>query len=215
PVTKPGGESRMPMIAWAVTLLPQPDSPRMARVSPASRWKLTPFTACATPARVRNSTWRSTTSSGGAEASAPGTAPNASTAMSVALLALMSVAISTSPQPRVEGVAQGVADQDERQHRAEQQPGREQQQAGVLEEQCLVLSDHDAPGDRRRLQADAEEGQGRLRGHERAEQDGGVDQHRRHRVREDVLEHQAPVLGAERLRRLHIVEVLRGEHVAP
>src|SRR5690606_42126941 len=65
-------------------------------------------------------------------------------------ISLMSVAISTSPQPRVEGVAQGVADQDERQHRAEQQPGREQQQAGVLEEQCLVLSDHDAPGDRRR-----------------------------------------------------------------
>ena len=30
-----GGMSRMPMIAWAVTDLPEPDSPRTARVSPA------------------------------------------------------------------------------------------------------------------------------------------------------------------------------------
>ncbi len=34
PVTNPGGVSRIPMIAWAVTLLPEPDSPSTARVSP-------------------------------------------------------------------------------------------------------------------------------------------------------------------------------------
>ncbi len=36
PVMCPGGVSRMPMIAWAVTDLPEPDSPSTARVSPAS-----------------------------------------------------------------------------------------------------------------------------------------------------------------------------------
>ncbi len=34
PLITAGGVSRMPMIAWAVTDLPDPDSPRMATVSP-------------------------------------------------------------------------------------------------------------------------------------------------------------------------------------
>ena len=51
------------MIACAVTDLPDPDSPRMASVSPSSQVKLTPLTALATPSRVRNSTCRSSTSS--------------------------------------------------------------------------------------------------------------------------------------------------------
>ena len=33
PLTTAGGTSRMPMIAWAETDLPEPDSPRIARVS--------------------------------------------------------------------------------------------------------------------------------------------------------------------------------------
>ncbi len=57
------------MIACAVTDLPQPDSPRMPRVSPALSEKLTLFTAWAMPSRVWNSTWRSSTSSSGAEVS--------------------------------------------------------------------------------------------------------------------------------------------------
>ena len=36
PVMTAGGESRMPMIAWAETDLPDPDSPRIARVSPSA-----------------------------------------------------------------------------------------------------------------------------------------------------------------------------------
>ncbi|RPK51198.1 hypothetical protein EES40_04380 [Streptomyces sp. ADI93-02] len=35
PLIRPGGMSRMPMIAWAVTDLPEPDSPSTARVSPS------------------------------------------------------------------------------------------------------------------------------------------------------------------------------------
>ncbi|CAM5658391.1 hypothetical protein SBADM41S_05081 [Streptomyces badius] len=36
PVIFPGGMSRMPMTAWAVTDLPEPDSPRTASVSPSA-----------------------------------------------------------------------------------------------------------------------------------------------------------------------------------
>ena len=35
----------MPMMAWAVTLLPEPDSPRIARVSPWCSTKFMPLTA--------------------------------------------------------------------------------------------------------------------------------------------------------------------------
>ena len=51
------------MIAWAVTDLPEPDSPSTARVSPASRWYDTPLITRATPSLVRNSTCRSRNSS--------------------------------------------------------------------------------------------------------------------------------------------------------
>ena len=42
---RPGGCGTRPMIDSAVTLLPQPDSPTMASVRPASTAKLTPSTA--------------------------------------------------------------------------------------------------------------------------------------------------------------------------
>jgi hypothetical protein len=48
-VIRPGGMSRMPMTAWALTLLPEPDSPRMASVSPDWRYQLTSRTACTVP----------------------------------------------------------------------------------------------------------------------------------------------------------------------
>ncbi|CAM3527945.1 hypothetical protein STSO111631_22415 [Stackebrandtia soli] len=54
------------MMACAVTLLPEPDSPTIARVCPSDSSKLTPLTALATPSRVWNSTWRSSTSNRGA-----------------------------------------------------------------------------------------------------------------------------------------------------
>ena len=51
-----------PMIAWLVTLLPEPDSPTMASVWLRSRLKLTPSTAWTMPSSVGNSTLRSVTS---------------------------------------------------------------------------------------------------------------------------------------------------------
>jgi hypothetical protein len=52
----------MPMMACAVTDLPEPDSPRIASVSPWYRSKDTPLMALATPSSVWNSTNRSSTS---------------------------------------------------------------------------------------------------------------------------------------------------------
>ena len=44
------------MIAWAVTDLPEPDSPRIARDSPWRSSNETPLIAVATPSGVWNST---------------------------------------------------------------------------------------------------------------------------------------------------------------
>ena len=46
----------------AVTVLPEPDSPTMPRVSSRSSVKLTPFTALTTPAWVKKCVLRSVTS---------------------------------------------------------------------------------------------------------------------------------------------------------
>jgi len=45
-----GGMGLSAMTVCTVTLLPLPLSPTMASVSPRSRWKLTPRTACTSPA---------------------------------------------------------------------------------------------------------------------------------------------------------------------
>src|SRR5680860_1373523 len=101
----------MPMMACAVTDLPEPDSPRMARVSPGSRSKLTPLTALATPSRVRNSTCRFSTSRTGVLGSS---LPRPVSAELVVLI--VSWVIAGSPKLRVEGVAESVAEQHEGEH---------------------------------------------------------------------------------------------------
>jgi len=50
--TRAGGEGRRRRIDCAVTLLPQPDSPTTASVSPGAMEKDTPSTARTTPSRV-------------------------------------------------------------------------------------------------------------------------------------------------------------------
>src|SRR6185436_12788171 len=59
---------RSPMRARNVTLLPDPDSPRMPSTSPAARSKLTPFTACTVRSRLAKVTRRSRTDTTGAVA---------------------------------------------------------------------------------------------------------------------------------------------------
>src|SRR5665647_2360369 len=52
-----------PVIVWVATLLPDPDSPTIAKVVPLATSNDSPRTARTTPSRVSNSTWRSRTSS--------------------------------------------------------------------------------------------------------------------------------------------------------
>jgi len=44
------GSGNSLIIAFDVTVFPQPDSPTIAKVSPLSRWKSTPLTAFTSPA---------------------------------------------------------------------------------------------------------------------------------------------------------------------
>jgi hypothetical protein len=63
PTMRPGGQAISRRIDIAVTLLPQPDSPTTASVSPASTWIDTPSTARVMPSRVKNQVRRSWISS--------------------------------------------------------------------------------------------------------------------------------------------------------
>src|SRR3954467_8759869 len=63
PAMRPGGCGTSPMMESAVTLLPQPDSPTMPSVRPASSSKLTPSTARNSPASVAKCVLRFLTSS--------------------------------------------------------------------------------------------------------------------------------------------------------
>src|SRR5690606_14083382 len=60
---RPGGVGMRRITDRLVTDLPEPDSPTTARVSPRSRWKLTPSTALTVPSAVSKYVLRSTTSS--------------------------------------------------------------------------------------------------------------------------------------------------------
>ena len=67
---RPGGLGISRMMDSAVMLLPQPDSPTTAKVSPRPTEKDTSLTAVTTPCRVKNSVFRPETSSTGTLAAA-------------------------------------------------------------------------------------------------------------------------------------------------
>src|SRR5690625_4761589 len=184
----PGGLSTMPMIAWAVTLLPDPDSPRTARVWPSWAVEERPVPARATPSRGRNSTCRFSASSSGAEVSADG----------AGFGSVMVTSSSASAQLGVEGVAQRVTHHDEGEYGQPHEDRREEHQVGVGEDAGLGRRELQAPGDRGQLDAHPEEGQGGLGGDDEPDEHRGVDDHRRERVGQNVLTHDAQVPGAER-----------------
>ena len=136
------------MMACAVTDLPEPDSPRMASVSPSCEVE-------------RHAVDRLGDAVAGAE-------------LDVQVVDLEQrwvaygggdVTGAPSPQLRVEGVADGVAEHDERQHR--RRTGRRRGRTACAARPAGTgprVGDRDAPGDDRRLQADAQEGQRRLGG---------------------------------------------------
>jgi hypothetical protein len=93
-----GGFGNNRMIASAVNDLPQPDSPTMARVSPAETVSDRPSTAGNTPRRVNNDTCRSSI-----ERIGVGTA-------------LLPMIISAIPQLGVKRIVEAIAHKVEREH---------------------------------------------------------------------------------------------------
>src|SRR5437016_1801842 len=113
------------MSAMAVTLFPDPDSPRMASVSPGARSKLTPLTARTTPSGVGNSTCRSRTArSAASTGSASGERSSATDTTGLT-------------ETGVEGIAERISHEDEGQHRQAEEQAGEQQQVGRLQHTVL------------------------------------------------------------------------------
>src|SRR5689334_17375130 len=107
---RPGGDGTKRSTESAVTLLPQPDSPTTARVSPAPTSKETPSTARTTPSRVKKCVRRS------------------SMARSGAFNGRVSHA---ARKPGIERIAQAVADQVHRQHGQRQEDAGEDDEIGL------------------------------------------------------------------------------------
>src|SRR5215204_7587538 len=177
---KAGGVSKIPMIACAVTDLPDPDSPRMASVSPWWSSNDTPLIALATPSRVRNSTCNSSTSS-----KRPPTGSHRPCVSRISTSAFPPVPIDVDipaslTQSGIESVADDVAQHDEGEHGEGQEHAGEQQHVrrGSDQADARGLRDLDAPGDGRRLQSDPKEGQRRLDGDVGAEVDRRDHNHR-------------------------------------
>ena len=70
--------------------------------------------------------------------------------------------------------------------------------------------EHVAPGGLRRLRAQAEEAQRQFQQHRIGEGDGRLDQQRRHHIRQDLADHDAPVAHADGARR---IDILLAQHV--
>jgi len=104
---RPGGEAISRRMESEVTVLPQPDSPTTASVSPGSTEKETPSTARTTPSRVKKWVFRPSISSRGA-----------ALGIGVTLGMLVgSLDSHVAGKARVERVAQAVADKIDRQYR--------------------------------------------------------------------------------------------------
>ncbi len=136
------------MIERVVTLLPQPDSPTRPRISPRSTWKSTPSTARTRPSRVLNDVRRPLTSSSRSPRGrrwrwAPG---GTSSSMIVSSSAGPSgracrrrrVDRRSSVEPRVERVAQAVAEQVEAEHVERDRDAGEEDQVRRREDQVAL-----------------------------------------------------------------------------
>src|SRR4051812_34537755 len=178
PVMCAGGESKIRSTARACTVLPEPDSPSTARISPLPSSYVTPSTALTTPSSVWNSTCRSSTVRTGS-------------------------AIATE-ELRVHGVTQRLAEQDERADQQAQEQRRPEHQVRVLGEPRVGDGELQPPRDRRQSQADAEERQARLGADRAADDVRGEHEHRRDPVRQDVATEDPSAAGAHRARRAHV-----------
>src|SRR5947207_25612 len=175
-VIRPGSGTSL-RIESAVIVLPQPDSPTMPSVSPASMCSETPSTARTTPREVKNCVCRSSTCS----RIWPNLTPE-----------LLWLALHT----RVERVAQPVAHKREREHGERHRDAGEDHLARVSEDSTVSVLDHHPPARLRRPDADAQEAQRRLgedrcRDAERQRHDHGTERVG-HQVLDDELERRRP-----------------------
>src|SRR2546423_1366396 len=197
------------MIASAVTLLPDPDSPTTASTSPGMREKVSPRTAWTTPSTVGKSTLRSVTASSGASADSSmpssSTEPESRASLSCSGSATTAGTPASRPHPRlggVEGIPEAVADEVDAEH------DHDDEEAGEVEQPRPggrgLLPDRNQLAERRvrRLDAEADVGERGLG------KDGGRHDQRRidddgtHGVRQQVPEDDAPVGRPQRAGRL-------------
>src|SRR4051812_28807487 len=181
---RPGGMGIRPSSASVETLLPEPDSPTIPRISPGKSSYETPSTAWTIPSSVLNSTARSSIARSGS-----GTHP---------------------PLLRVECVPEAVADEVHAEHDQDDQQAREDRQPPLRGIVLPVVDEHAERRGRRR-DAEAEEGEGSLSQDRHAHRQGAVDDDRPERVREDVPEHDPGVAGSRRLRGLDVLLLAQGE----
>src|SRR5262245_19064667 len=92
---RPGGDAMRRSTDSEVTLLPQPDSPTTAKVSPGATENDTPSTARTTPSRVKKWVFRFSISSSGAAAA---------------------MALHVAGKARIERIAHPVAEEIDRQY---------------------------------------------------------------------------------------------------
>src|SRR5216683_8231193 len=154
PTIRPGGSGTSRMSESAVTLLPQPDSPTIARVSPGASEKLMRSTALTTPRRVKKNVCRSSTASKASDA-ADGAAGFASCSLAVTVMGSGRPSVA---QARIEQIAQRIAEQVGAEHheadgdaREDHQPGRGAHVFGRR------FREHAPPGRMRLGDAEAEE----------------------------------------------------------
>src|SRR5262245_45255244 len=174
-----GPAGRMPRIARASVVLPQPLSPTRPTTSPGAMSRLMPSRTWAMPPSVTKSTRRPRTESRSAIACG-----------------------AAAAQPRVEDVTQAVAQQIEAHHGEKDGQARRRRVPPRIGEELARLGDGPAPLRRGRRRAEAEEPQRGGGEDGEAHADGGAYDDRRGDVGQHVQHGQPPGRGAERRRAL-------------
>src|SRR3954471_3492363 len=179
PSALPFAASR-PIAASMVWLLPEPDSPTTATVSQRRTVRFTARTASTTPSGVLKRTCRPETWSSVSSPMPP-----------------------TSMVPRVERVAQSVAEEVEREQRDDEEDRGEDQHPRRCLDRCRALRDEGAEAGQRLLHAEPEEREEALQQDDARHQDGDENDHRSDGVRDDMAADDRPRLEPHRLRRNH------------
>src|SRR5436190_1970836 len=195
---RPGGDAIRRRIDSDVTLLPQPDSPTTASVSPRSTENDTPSTARTTPSRVKKYVFRPCTSSSGAAGSGDGF-----------------IASHAPRETRVERVAHAVDEEIHREHRERQtDAGKDDEVARDLDE-APSLGHDVAPARNIGRRAGADERQYRLGDHRRSADIGSLHEQRRDDVGQDVAHEDARQGRAGGDRGFDVRLLAQAEHEAP